>query len=47
MPMREQNVIQSLEADTSSEDLPLRALAAIDHEAVFVVLDHQRGKPPA
>jgi len=40
--MRQQNVIEAFEPDPALEDLALGALAAINHETKFVVLNHER-----
>jgi len=44
--MREQNIIEALEANSRFEDLALGAFAAIDEEAIFFVLHHQCGQTP-
>lgn len=44
MRMRDQNVFQTAESQAAAEQLALRALAAIHHEAIFVVCDDGGGK---
>ncbi|MCX6036350.1 MAG: hypothetical protein NTW99_00340 [Chloroflexi bacterium] len=43
--MRDENVVQVPEADAGLQDLTLGALAAVNEEAEFVVLDDLRRKP--
>jgi len=44
MPMSDENMTQVLESDAGLQDLALRALAAVDQEAVLVVLEDLRGE---
>ena len=44
MPVREQDAVEVLEAGARLQDLALRPLAAVDQEAVFVVLDDLGGE---
>ena len=40
----EQDFIEPLEADAAAEKLALRAFAAVDQEAIFIVLNNLCGK---
>ena len=44
MAVRDQDVVQALEAQPRFQDLALRAFAAIDQEAVFIMLHQVRGE---
>ena len=45
MPVRQQDVVQPLEANAAAQELPLGAFAAIDQEAVFAVNQHRCRQP--
>ena len=41
MPMRQQDMIQALKANSGFQNLALGAFAAVNHKAVLAVFDHQ------